>query len=33
MTALKIAGVVLAAIWMCQAIVFLVTYRRQRRNA
>ena len=33
MTALKVGGLILAAIWMCQAIVFLVTYRRQRRNA
>ena len=33
MTALKIAGLVVAAIWACQAIVFLVTYHRQRRNA
>jgi len=31
--AIKVGAVVLAAIWACQAIVFLVSYRRQRRNA
>jgi hypothetical protein len=32
MTGLKVGGAVLVAIWICQAIVFLVSYHRQRRS-